>query len=178
MAAPTLHTPRLLLRPHRADDFAAYAALWSEPAVVRFIGGAPVSREAAWARFLLRMGMWHAVGFGFFALEDRATGAFVGEAGFQELRRALTPSIENTLEAGWVLTGAVQGRGFAEEAMRAALAWADGRGTGSRVTCIIDPGNAASLRVAGKLGFVETARPVYRDGPVVMLERGRPTPAP
>ena len=45
---PTLETPRLRLRAYRREDFDAYAALWAEPAVVRFIGGTPLSREAAW----------------------------------------------------------------------------------------------------------------------------------
>jgi RimJ/RimL family protein N-acetyltransferase len=176
VAIPTLDTPRLRLRTYCLDDFEAYAALWAEPAVVRFIGGTPVSREAAWTRFLRQIGLWHHLGFGLFALEDRATGAFIGEAGFHDLRRALTPSIEGTMEAGWVLAGAMQGRGLAEEAMRTALAWAGQHGSGSRITCIIAPENTASMHVAGKLGFAEFARTTYNGSPVVMLERPRQTP--
>lgn len=173
MAIPTLDTPRLRLRAYRLDDFEAYASLWSEPAVVRFIGGAALSREAAWIRFLGQIGLWHYLGFGFFALEDRATGAFIGEAGFHDLRRALVPSLEGTMEAGWGLTHASQGRGLAEEAMRAALAWADHHHAGLRVTCIIDPENAASLNVARKLGFLEIARSEYNQHAVVVMERVR-----
>jgi hypothetical protein len=55
--------------------------MWTEPAVVRFIGA--LSREAAWIRFVRQAGHWNRLGFGFFAIEDRATGAFVGEAGFR-----------------------------------------------------------------------------------------------
>lgn len=176
VAIPTLDTPRLRLRTYRLDDFDAYAALWAEPAVVRFIGGTPVSREAAWTRFLRQIGLWHHLGFGLFALEEKATGAFIGEAGFHDLRRALSPSIEGTMEAGWVLAGAMQGRGLAEEAMRTALAWAGQHGSGSRITCIIAPENAASLHVAGKLGFAEFARTAYNGSPVVMMERPRQTP--
>ena len=171
---PRLETPRLSLRPYRLEDFDAYAAMWADPAVVRHVGGSPFSREAAWTRFLRKVGLWHYLGFGFFALEDKATGAFAGEAGFHDLRRAIVPSIEGTMEAGWALVGAMQGRGLAEEAAGAALAWADRHGTGSRMTCIIDPENAASLRVAGKLGFTERARTLYNDRPVVVLDRPRP----
>lgn len=170
---PTLETPRLRLRAHRLDDFPAIAAMWADPRVVRFIGGVPVSREAAWSRFLRQIGLWHHLGFGFFAIEDRATGAWVGEAGFQDLRRDLTPSIEGTMEAGWALIGAMQGKGLAEEAMRAALAWAATHGTGARITAIINPGNAASLRVADKLGFTSFAQGDYGGRTVVMLERAR-----
>ena len=168
---PTLLTPRLRLRAHRLDEFETYAAIWSEPSVVRFIGGVPLSREATWSRFLRVSGLWHHLGFGLFAVEDRATGALIGEAGFHDLRRAIIPSIEGTMEAGWVLSGTMQGKGLAEEAMRAALDWAAAHRPGSRITCMIDPGHAASLHVAGKLGFVPFDHSVYNGKAVVLLER-------
>lgn len=170
---PILETSRLRLRAFRLDDFDSYAAMWADPAVVRFIGGSPLSREAAWTRFLRQVGLWHHLGFGFFAVEDRATGRFVGQAGFQDLRRAVTPTIEGTMEAGWCLVGAMQGRGLAEDAMRPALAWAGRHGVGPRITCMIDPEHAASLHIAGKLGFVAFAHSVYNGRPVVLLERPR-----
>ena len=55
---PTIETLRLRLRPYRLDDFEAYAAMWGDPAVVRYIGGVPFSREAAWTRFLRQIGLW------------------------------------------------------------------------------------------------------------------------
>jgi RimJ/RimL family protein N-acetyltransferase len=170
---PTLLTPRLRLRAHRLDEFETYAAMWSEPSVVRFIGGVPLSREAAWSRFLRQIGLWHHLGFGLFAIEDRATGSFIGEAGFLDLRRALTPSIEGTMEAGWVLSGTMQGKGLAEEAMRAALDWAAAYGPKTRITCMIDPEHAASLHVAAKLGFVPFDRSVYNGKAMVLLEQSR-----
>ncbi len=173
-AAPTLETARLRLRAHRADDFDAYARMWADPLVVRFIGGTPATREAAWTRFLRHAGLWQVLGFGFFAVDEKATGRFVGQVGFQELRREMVPSIEGTMEAGWALDPSAHGHGYAEEAMRAALAWADTRHRGVRITCIIAPENRASLRVAGKLGFSEAARTTYQDGPIVVLERAHP----
>ncbi|WP_376094941.1 GNAT family N-acetyltransferase [Roseomonas sp. CCTCC AB2023176] len=166
-----MKTPRLLLRPHGIADFDAFAAMWGDPGVVRFIGGVPIAREAAWARFLRQAGCWHHLGFGYFALEDRETGAFLGEAGFQEARRDLSPSIEGTLEAGWVLAPAGQGRGLAEEAMRAAIGWAEGAHRGRRMTCIIKPAHAASLHVAAKLGFRRFADAEYGGGPILLLNR-------
>lgn len=175
---PTIETPRLRLRAHHPADAEAHAAMWADPAVVRFIGGAPFTREASWTRFLRQVGLWHCLGFGFFALEDRATGAFIGEAGFHDLRRDIAPSIEGTLEAGWVLARAAQGRGLAEEAMRAALAWADSHLPPRRVTCIIRPDHAASLRVAAKLGFAAFAHASYNGAPILLLERARPARGP
>jgi RimJ/RimL family protein N-acetyltransferase len=170
---PTLETPRLRLRPYRLDDFENYAVMWQDPRVVRFIGGIPFTREQSWTRFLRQIGLWHHLGFGFFALEHKQTGAFAGECGFHDLRRALSPSIEGTMETGWGLTAPMQGQGLAEEAVRAAIGWAAEHGTGERLTAIIDPDHGASLRVADKLGFAEFARSEYGGHPVVLLERRR-----
>lgn len=168
---PTLETPRLRLRPYRLDDFDAYARMWAEPAVVRFIGGVPMSREAAWIRFLRQIGLWYHFGFGFFVIEDRAAGRFLGECGFHELRRALVPSIEGTIECGWGVETAAQGRGLVGEAMGAALAWCDHHHPGRRQTCMIATDHAASIAVAAKMGFTEFARTDHHGDPVVLMER-------
>lgn len=170
---PTLETERLYLRPYRLTDFDAYAALWADPDVVRFIGGVPFSREQAWTRFLRQIGLWYHLGFGFWAIEDRATGAFIGECGFHDLQRGLTPSLDGTMETGWGLASAFHGKGLAEEAVRLILAWAGDHGTRERLTALIDPANAPSLKLAGKVGFVEVARTTYHDAPIVVLERTR-----
>ncbi len=54
---PVLETSRLRLRAYRIEEFELYAAMWSEPAVVRYIGGSPMPREAAWIRFLRQIGL-------------------------------------------------------------------------------------------------------------------------
>jgi RimJ/RimL family protein N-acetyltransferase len=168
---PTIETERLLLRPYRLGDFEAYAEMWGDPDVVRFIGGKPFDREASWHRFLRKAGVWALMGFGFFAVEEKETGAFAGEAGFQELRRSIDPAIEGTLEAGWALTPNVQGWGYATEAMTAAIGWAEQSFGDRRMTCIIAPENLPSIRVAQRLGFVELARTRYLDAPITVFER-------
>lgn len=168
---PTIETERLLLRPHRLADFDAYQQMWADPDVVRFIGGKPFTREASWSRFLRQAGIWQLLGFGFFAIEEKSTGQFVGEAGFHDLRRALEPSIEGSLEAGWALNSGGQGWGYATEAMTAALGWAATHCPGRRLTCIIDPDNQPSIRVARKLGFAELTRTRYLDAPIILFER-------
>lgn len=135
--------------------------MWADPAVVRFIGGTPVSREESWSRFLRQFGMWQHLGFGFFVVEDKATGAFLGEVGFQERLRDLKPSIEGTLETGWAFMPAAHGKGYASEAATAALAWADAALPDRRYTALIDGQNTASIRVAEKLGFRRFAEVVY-----------------
>lgn len=169
---PTLETERLLLRGHRLDDFETYRALWSDADVVRYITGSPMSREQVWGRLMRIAGMWHHMGFGFFAIEEKATGRFIGEAGFHDLHREMTPSIEGTLETGWALMRDCHGKGYATELLQALLAWGEENFPEKRMTCIISPENTASIRLAGKMGFRETARTDYH-GETILMERSR-----
>ncbi|CAB3703825.1 hypothetical protein LMG27174_03823 [Paraburkholderia rhynchosiae] len=49
---PILTTNRLALRPHTRDDFLESYTMWSDPEVIRYIGGKPFTREEVWARLL------------------------------------------------------------------------------------------------------------------------------
>ncbi|AYG58708.1 N-acetyltransferase [Rhizobium jaguaris] len=168
---PTLMTERLILRAHRLEDFEDYAAFWTQEDLVRYIGGEPSTREQAWSRLLRYAGMWHYLGFGFFAVEERHSGRFIGEVGFLDLHRDMVPTTEGTLEAGWGITPSLHGKGYATEAVSAAIAWADEKFSGRRMTCIIDPENTSSLRVAEKVGFRRIGEVMYKDKPNVMFER-------
>ena len=63
-------------------------------------------------------GHWQWMGFGFWALEEKSTGAFAGELGFAEFKRELEPSIQGIPEIGWVLAPHAHGKGYATEAVR------------------------------------------------------------
>ncbi|MGK9232154.1 GNAT family N-acetyltransferase [Inquilinus limosus] len=170
MTDSTIETERLVLRPHRAEDFDDLAAMWADPGVTRFIGGRPSTSEESWARLLRYGGLWSLLGLGYWAVRDRASGRFVGEVGFADFRRGLGPDFDGAPEAGWILAPWAQGRGLAGEAVRAALAWADARGW-ARSVCIIDPENSPSLRLAEARGYREIRRVTYKDHPVILLER-------
>lgn len=170
-AVPTLETERTLLRPHRLDDLDAYVALWADPVVTRYIGGKPRTREDSWVRVLRYAGMWQLLGYGLWVVEDKATGALIGEAGFHEMKRDIRPAFEGRPEAGWAFLPAMHGKGIATEVVRGFHDWARGRPGFEKTVCIIDPDNAASLAVAGKLGYREVARTTYHDSPTVLLER-------
>jgi RimJ/RimL family protein N-acetyltransferase len=167
---PTITTPRLVLRGHQVADYEAFCTLWADPDVIRYIGGTPSSAEATWQRLMHRAGMWHYMGFGFLAIEERESGRFIGEAGFHEVRRDMTPSLIGTLETGWVLLPEFHGKGYAREAVSAMLAWAQIHHPTLDMTAIISPENAASLKLAERLGFQEEARTDYH-GEVVVLRR-------
>jgi RimJ/RimL family protein N-acetyltransferase len=167
-----LNTARLTLRPHVRDDFDDVAALWADPVVTRFIGGRTSTREESWARLLRYVGHWELMGFGFWTVRETATGRFVGEVGLADFMREIDPPFGGAPEAGWVLAPAFHGRGYATEAVRAAIAWGGARfGAGFRVKCLIEEGNAPSVRVAQKVGFREFARTNYKGSKVVLYER-------
>lgn len=172
--APVIETDRLRLRGHGLDDFAASCALWADPEVTRFIGGVPQSAEEVWARLLRYAGHWTLLDFGFWLVEEKATGRFVGEAGLFDARRDLDPPFGAMKEAGWVFAPAAHGKGYATEAMQAVLAWQDARFCAAPVACMIHPDNAASLRVAERCGFTAYARTDYKGAPVVLLQRSQP----
>jgi RimJ/RimL family protein N-acetyltransferase len=169
-------TPRLHLRRHRLDDFASTLALWSDPAVTRYIGGKPSTEEECWSRFLRYAGHWDFMQFGYWVVEELGTGEFVGELGFADFRRDIVPSLAGTLELGWVLGPRFHRRGLATEGALAALSWADTHFPTTRTACIIDPENLASIRVAEKCGFREIARTTYKTSPTIVYERMRATP--
>lgn len=168
---PTIETPRTLLRAHRAGDFEDYARMWAAPEVVRFIGGQSRTRAESWIRFLRHAGMWHILGFGFWAIEEKASGRFIGEAGFHELKRDMSPSIEGLPEAGWALVPEAHGRGLASEVVSAVLAWGDLALPGTRQVCIIDPGHEASIRVARKCGFGNPVDAQLAGEKILLFER-------
>jgi RimJ/RimL family protein N-acetyltransferase len=170
-AAPVLHTERLTLRGHRGEDFEDYLALLSDPVVMRFISPTPPTREQAWARLLRYPGTWALFGFGMWIILDRASGRFLGEVGFLASKRDMHPATDGTLETGWLLAADAQGRGLATEAVGAAVAWAEKSFPAMRMTCIIDPANAPSLRVAARFGFRDFARADYHGKPVILFQR-------
>jgi RimJ/RimL family protein N-acetyltransferase len=171
MNIPSIETERLILRGQTAQDFPAFAQMWADPVVTRFIGGVPLSEEESWAKFMRIAGHWTLLGFGFWGIFEKATGARIGEAGILDVKREIVPSFHGTPELGWGLLPAVHGKGYATEAVRAIISWAENRFGKVRMVCIIDPDNTASLRVAHAVGFREYARTTYKGDPTVLLER-------
>ena len=129
--------------------------MWADPIVTRYIGGRPRTREESWIRFLRQFGMWPLLGFGFWAIEEKATGRFIGEAGFHDLKRDMAPSIEGIPEAGWALVPAAHGKGLATEVVRCAVAWGDDNLDAEKTVCIVDARHGGSIAVAEKCGYAE-----------------------
>ncbi|HWA91754.1 MAG TPA: GNAT family N-acetyltransferase [Rhizomicrobium sp.] len=171
MDIPRVETERLILRGHTLEDFPAFAAMWADPDVTRYIGGAPLSEEDAWAKFLRVAGHWALQGFGFWAIEEKASGRRIGEAGILNVKREIVPAFDGVPELGWGLLPEVHGKGYATEAGHAILKWGEEKFGRVRMVCIIDPDNGPSLRVAERLGFKPFANTTYKGDPTVVLER-------
>ncbi len=166
-----IETPRLLLRPHGLADVEPLHRIFTDPLARRFIAAPPPSREDVWNRILRYAGHWTLLGFGMFAVLDKATGRFLGEVGLADFGRGLGETFDGLPEAAWIFDPAIHGRGYAFEAATAAHRWFDGKDARSRTVCIIGPDNGPSLGLAAKLGYAAFGQAPYKGVDVTMLER-------
>lgn len=111
------------------------------------------------------------LGIGYWAIEHKATGAYIGEAGFADFHRDLHPSFGDRPEAGWMLDPDYWHQGLASEALTAIFARMH-----KPSVCMITKGNENSFKLAGKFGFHPYTDAQYHGDTVTLLER--PTPAP
>ena len=146
-AVPSLDTPRLRLRQFAEADFDDYAALCADAEVMRYVSDqGPLSREDAWRQLAMLAGHWSLRGYGMWAVEELASGAFVGRVGLHYPEGWPEPEI------GWALAHRYWGRGYAFEAATAALRVAFATLDWSRAVSLISPPNLRSIRLAGRLG--------------------------
>ena len=156
---PRLETRRLVLRGRTMADFAGHVADRADPKVMRHIGkGEVLDEEEAFKGFLAMAGHWAMMGYGVWELEEKASGKRVGVTGFSQKKRPASHPASGAPEMGWSLASAAHGKGYATEAVAAALDWGRGFfGPGTRVVCVISTDNTASVRVAEKNGFKQFA---------------------
>ncbi len=146
MAAPEvqLETERLILRLPRIEDFDRFAEMFADVSS-RHIGG-PLQRHESWRRFLQMPGAWMLQGYAMFAVVEKSTGLWVGQAGPWQ------PDGWPGTEVGYSFHPDARGKGYATEACAAAMDWAFDVLGWTEVIHSIDPGNTASQAVAQRLG--------------------------
>lgn len=151
---PTLHTRRLVLRAQRPSDTGPLMAAFADDGFSRFITREKrgLDRVEAWRLVALVAGSWAANGFGQWIAEERETGRAVGRIG------PWAPDGWPDFEIGWSIFPGHQGKGYAVEGAAAAIVWAHEELGRDHVIHLIDPANAASARVAERLGGRETGR--------------------
>jgi RimJ/RimL family protein N-acetyltransferase len=155
---PVLQTERLILRGFERDDFEPFCNIVADPEVVRYLdSGAPISREDCWRGMALFIGHWHLRGYGWWAVEERETGDFLGRIGLYN------PEGWPGIEVGWLLRRDMWGVGLATEGAGAAVDFAFDIVGATHVISLIDPRNARSIRVAEKVGEHYEEDLVFKD---------------
>lgn len=174
MNVPTLETERLILRAHTGEDYPHACAMWSDPLVTRFVGGRASTPQQTWSRLLAYLGHWQVQGYGYWAVEEKSSGSFIGEAGFADFKRDIVETMRNAPEIGFAFVSSAHGKGYATEAVRAILQWADAHLQSPRTVCMVSEENAASLHIVQSAGYRPFSRTAYNESPVVFLERTAP----
>lgn len=166
IAIPTYESERLLLRAFTQEDFAPMATFFADP-VSAFYGG-PCNREEAWRKFAVYSGHWALRGYGPWALEEKATGQFVGLSGLWYPEGWIEPEIT------WALVPGQHGKGFATEAaLRALKAGYEDFGWTTAVS-VVAVSNTASQAVALRMGAFLEREVSYRHGAAYLYRHRAP----
>ncbi len=152
-----VETPRLILRVFCPDDLDAFAPIEADPEVMRFYASGPRPRE--WAERGVRyfMGLQEQHGFSPWAIIHKVDDQFIGFCGL--LPQTIDGQAE--VEVGYKLARAYWGQGLATEAALACRDWGFTHLEVPRLISIINPGNAASIRVAEKNRMTYDKNAVY-----------------
>jgi RimJ/RimL family protein N-acetyltransferase len=155
---PVLQTERLILRAHALEDFSVYAAMRADAVVMKFMGkGDLLSEEDAWAKFQSMPGHWSLMNYGYWAIVEKASGAYLGNIGYADKKRPVEHPASGAPEMGWALAASVHGKGYGSEALKASLQWGRDHFGRTRIVCVISDDNGASVRLAERNGFKQFA---------------------
>jgi RimJ/RimL family protein N-acetyltransferase len=152
--ALSLRTSRLLLRPWRDEDIAAFAEMSADPIVMEYL--LPLSHRGlsaeAWAA--RARAHWDEHGFGQWVVELPGAASFIGVVGLGEVvyEAPFTPAVE----VAWRLARPGWGRGYATEAARAALDYGFDKLGLSEIVALTVPANQRSRRVMQRLGMTRS----------------------
>ncbi|MGH7031658.1 MAG: GNAT family N-acetyltransferase [Stellaceae bacterium] len=164
----SLRTPRLLLRPWRDADAAAFAELSADAAVMEFLR--PLTEPGAAEAWLRRVGQhWREHGFGQWVVEIPGEASFIGVIGLSTIayQAHFTPAVE----VAWRLACAYWGHGYASEAARASLDYGFDKLGLREIVAVTVPANLRSRRVMERLGMSRAPEddfdhPNVPDGPL------------
>ncbi len=150
LGATIIETERLVLRHWKEDDVDGLMHIYADPQHARFIGG-EMKRSSAWRMLASFIGHHALRGYTLMAIEEKATGAFLGWAG------PWFPEGWPEREIGYTLVPSATGKGFAAEAVTASLRYAYNNLGWDTAVSNIDADNAASQKVARNLGAEQEA---------------------
>ena len=152
--APTIETPRLLLRPWRDSDVEPWAAMCADPRVMATLG--PLKDRAEAGDFAAtQAARLERNGYGWWVASVKHGRPFIGIIALQDV--PLDLPFAPALEVGWRLVAEAWGNGYATEGGRAALAFAFAELARSEVVALTAKINVASQRVMQRLGMARDA---------------------
>ncbi len=169
MDIPVIETNRLLLRGWQDVDQLAFAELNANPDFVRFLGnGEALTRNDSWQLMTSFMGHWALKGFGFWAVEEKASHKFVGRVGLWQ------PPGWPGVELGWGIAPEYWHIGYGYEAAQAAMYWGFANLEAEKFISLINPNNIASITLAERLGANLAYQDVIQDRLCQVYEVARP----
>ena len=142
-----IETERLILRDIDTErDFEDWARAMGDERTVRYTEGRVLDRARSWRHMAATIGHWQIRGYGFFSVEEKASGEWVGRVG------PFFPEGWPAPEIGWTISPDHWGKGYATEAARAALDYVFNTLGWSRVIHVILQDNERSIAVAERIG--------------------------
>ena len=172
-----LETERLTLRPQRLDDLPFFVELYGDADVMRYIrSGEPMAAEAVRDDVVRNIRRFELDGRGLLVVELREAATLIGEVDLlpwdpEERRPGTVTELGDRaeIELGWTFLPGYWGRGYATEAACALRDFAFAELAHERLISLIEPGNAASIRVAEKIGARYERHIVTRRGKTTRL---------
>jgi len=143
---PNLETDRLILRAPREDDIPQELEFYASDAS-RFVGG-PLRPDEVWRQQATILGHWLFRGYGYWAVDAKDSGAYLGRVGLW------FPEGWPEREIGWTLMPAAQGNGYATEAAQRLRKYAYETLGWDTAISLIAPQNDPSKAVARRMGAV------------------------
>ncbi|MDR1180456.1 MAG: GNAT family N-acetyltransferase [Bacteroidales bacterium] len=145
-----IETPRLVLRDWKEDDILPFAAMNSNPTVMKYFLKSLNEKESL--DFYNRIqDEFFGYGCGLYAVEKKETGEFIGYAGFQNI--TVDVDFTSGIEIGWRLKHEEWNHGLATEAAKACLSYAKGHLSFQTIWSFTSVINKSSEKVMQKIGM-------------------------
>ncbi len=164
-----LRTPRVELREFNRRDLDVLADMMADEDQMSLYPR-PRTRDESEAWLERNLALYRDRGYGFWLMEQKIGGDFLGYCG---IRPVVIEGLEE-IEMGWHTRKFYWNRGLASEAAAACQALAFARFGISRLVATIDPANGRSLRVAQKIGMQAEKKTVLGDWACVVYSAERP----
>lgn len=169
-AIPSIETPRLRLRAFTPDDVdPLHRIMGVEEVMCFFPTTTPPTREQTEIFIKRQLEHWGEYGFGWWAVDAKATGHLVGWAGLQHLPET------NEIEVAYLIAREYWGQGLAFEAALAGLQFGLEDLGKETIIAVVHVDNLRSYRVLDKLGMTRDRRDHYWGIDVYHYTMDRPT---